>query len=351
MINIIDKLYQEQILSKSELTHLLLHIREEEAQYLYKRAYEVRYEHYKNSVYVRGLIEFSNYCKNPCNYCGISTHNKEIERYRMQPEEILKTAAIGHALGFRTFVMQGGEDPAFTDEVFAEIISSIKAAFPDAAVTLSIGEHSRESYQKLYDAGADRFLLRHETINPKLYQALHPDMSYDDRIQALEDLKDIGFQVGTGFMVGVPGQTIADLADDLLFIKALDPHMVGIGPFIPHQSTPLKNEPPGSADLTYTLIAILRLLLPKALIPSTTSLATLNLENRYKGFAVGANVVMPNLTPYDYKKNYHLYDGKKITETESYEALEQLKSECLEAGFYIDMTRGDYKDWRRSNDY
>ena len=347
MRDLINELYQEQTLSKANLINLLLHINDEEREYLYEKAYSVRYEHYKNSVYVRGLIEFSNYCKNDCTYCGISIHNKELTRYHMTPEEVIKTAEIGYSLGFRTFVMQGGEDTSFTDDKFAAIISSIKTQFPEAAVTLSIGERSKESYQKLYDAGADRFLIRHETINKKLYEKLHPKMSYENRIKSLFDLKDIGFRVGTGFMVGVPGQEIEDIANDLLFIKELNPHMIGIGPFIPHKNTPLRDESAGSAELTYTLIAILRLMLPTSLIPSTTSLATLKAENRYKGFRVGANVVMPNLTPYDYKKSYQLYDGKKITDTESYEALEQLKKECLDAGFYIDMARGDYKNWRR----
>ena len=347
MRNLINKLYQEQTLSKANLMTLLRNMNDEDREYLYEKAYSVRYENYKNSVYVRGLIEFSNYCKNDCSYCGISTHNKDITRYHMTPEEIHKTTEIGYDLGFRTFVLQGGEDTSFTDEVFADIIRSVKSAFSDVAITLSIGERSKSSYQMLYDAGADRFLIRHETINKKLYESLHPKMSFDSRIQALYDLKDIGYQIGTGFMVGVPGQTIEDLADDLLFIKELDSHMIGIGPFIPHKNTPLKDEPSGSAELTYTLIAILRLMLPKSLIPSTTSLATLHTNNRYKGFQVGANVVMPNLTPYDYKKKYQLYDGKKITDTESYEALEQLKTQCVDAGFYLDMAKGDYKNWRR----
>ena len=347
MRNLINELYQEQTFSKANLITLLQNMSDEDRQYLYEKAYTVRYENYKNSVYVRGLIEFSNYCKNDCYYCGISTHNKEVKRYHMTSEEIIKTAEIGYSLGFRTFVMQGGEDASFTDDTFAKIIASIKAQFPDIAITLSIGERSKASYQKLYDAGADRFLIRHETVNKKLYESLHPKMSYESRMQALYDLKDIGFQIGTGFMVGVPGQDIEDLADDLLFIKDIDSHMVGIGPFIPHKNTPLRNEPAGSAELTYTLIAIIRLMLPKSLIPATTSLATLNMKNRYKGFRVGANVVMPNLTPYDYKKKYQLYDGKKITDTESYEALEQLKNECIDAGFYIDMAKGHYKNWRR----
>ncbi len=344
---IIDKLAIDGELVREDLIYLLANINEEERNYLYNKAFEVRFRHFENSVFVRGLIEFSNYCHNRCNYCGISTHNKEIERFRMSLEEIVQAAEQGYRLGFRTFVLQGGEDPAFTDDKFTEIIREIKLRYPDTAITLSVGERTKESYQKFFDAGADRFLIRHEAINQGLYERLHPKMSYKDRLQALYDLKEIGFQVGTGFMVGVPGQGIEDLADDLLFIKELNPHMVGIGPFISHKETPYKNEPSGSADLTYTLIAIIRLMLPKSLIPATTSLATLNPDNRYKGFLAGANVVMPNLTPYDYKKNYNLYNGKKITETESYEALEQLKAQCVEAGFYIDMVRGDHIDWSR----
>ena len=347
---IIDTLAKEGTVPKADLLYLLDHIKDEERNYLYQKAHEVRYRHYENTVFVRGLIEFSNYCKNACNYCGISVHNKELKRCRMTSDEIVQTAERGDQIGVRTFVLQGGEDPVFTDEVFVRLIEDIKLKFKDVAITLSAGERSKESYQKFFDAGADRFLIRHEAINKDLYEKLHPQMSHKERIQALYDLKAIGYQVGTGFMVGVPGQTHENLVDDLLFIKDLNPHMVGIGPFIPHKDTPFKGEVSGSAELTYTLLAILRLMLPKSLLPATTSLATLNTKNRYKAFSAGANVVMPNLTPYDYKKNYNLYDGKKITNTESYEALEELKAQCQEAGFRIDMSRGDYKDWSRKND-
>lgn len=343
-IQLVDKLYQEQTLSKSELLALLNGLDTQSARYLFSSAYQRRFQVYQNSVFVRGLIEFSNYCKNPCMYCGISCHNNKVSRYRMSKEEILLAASSGYDLGFRTFVLQGGEDPFFTDDVFLDIVSSLRKKFPDAAITLSIGERSKESYRGLYLAGANRFLLRHECINPKLYAALHPGMSLSNRLQCLLDLKEIGYQVGSGFMVGVPGQKMEDLVDDLLFLKKLNPQMVGIGPFLPHNDTPLKGNMAGSAELTYRLLAIIRLLLPNALIPATTSLATLKAENRYQGFRAGANVVMPNLTPYQYKKEYQLYNGKRITDTESMEALEQLKMETEKEGFFLDMGRGDYKN-------
>jgi biotin synthase len=351
MINTIDKLYQENTLSKNELLSLLSTISKEDENYLFKKAYETRFKFYQNRVFVRGLIEFSNFCKNPCKYCGISTHNKNITRYRMKKDEIIETAIEGYKLGFKTFVLQGGEDPYFTDLVFIDIISNIKKHCKDAAITLSIGERSKEGYQSFYNAGADRFLLRHETVNHTLYKNLHNHLSLDNRIRCLYDLKNIGYQVGSGFMVGVPGQTLDDLANDLLFLKKLNPHMVGIGPFIPHNETPLKDYPAGSSQMTYRLLALIRLLIPKVLLPSTTALATLKAENRYQGFNVGANVVMPNLTPYKYRKQYQLYNGKKINDTESYIHLADLKQETKEAGFEIDMNRGDCIDWRRKNDY
>ena len=344
MFNTIETLYQENTLSKEALLELLLHLSGKDKKHLFEKAYATRKKHYQNSVYVRGLIEFSNFCKNSCAYCGISTHNKNISRYRMAEHEIIETAQKGYALGFRTFVLQGGEDPYFTDSIFVDILSKIKKSCPDAAITLSIGERKKSSYQAFFNAGADRFLLRHECINETLYKKLHSSMSFDSRIQCLYDLKDIGFQVGSGFMVGVPGQTLFDLADDLLFLKKLNPQMVGIGPFLPHHETPLKDFPAGSSELTYVLLALIRLLLPRVLLPATTSLATLKLENRYKGFSVGANVVMPNLTPFYYRKQYQLYDGKKITDTESFIYLEKLKTETCASGFFIDMGRGDYKE-------
>lgn len=347
MKQLIDALYHTQDANREALHTLIAVEQEEHRQYLYDRAFARRQEHYGNRVYARALIEFSNRCANTCTYCGISIHNQTLQRYRMRADEIVAAAQTGYALGFRTVVLQGGEDKSYSDAEFCTIINQIRTTCPDSSVTLSIGERSRASYQQLYDAGADRFLLRHETINPSLYARLHPGMSFERRIQALYDLKEIGYQVGTGFMVGVPGQTTEDLADDLRFIKELAPHMVGIGPFIPHEATIHRNEPHGSAERTYTLIALIRLLLPSALIPATTSLATLNPNNRYKGFACGANVVMPNLTPHPYKEQYQLYNGKRSTDTESYEVLSTLKQECLDAGFVLDMARGDNKEWRR----
>lgn len=342
----IEALHEGASPSKSELLHLLSHL-DFYYETLIEKAYALRRLHFGHRVYVRGLIEFTNVCKNPCRYCGISTYNKSVPRIRLTETQIIETAKRGYALGFRTFVLQGGEDAYFKDEMLLGILRAIKESCPEAAMTLSIGERTKESYQQYYDAGADRFLLRHECVNPTLYQNLHPGMSLENRIQCLYDLKSIGFQVGSGFMVGVPGQTLSDLCEDLIFLKALNPQMVGIGPFIPHEKTPLKDAPPGSAKLTYALIAILRILLPKALIPATTSLATLNPQNRYAGFRAGANVVMPNLTPYECKASYQLYDGKKIDDTESADALAKLQRETEKEGFCLDMSRGDYPNWRK----
>lgn len=298
-----------------------------------------------NKIFIRGLIEFTNYCKNDCYYCGIRCSNVRVERYRLTKEQILSCCWTGYQLGFRTFVLQGGEDPFFSDAVMVDIISAIKSTHPDCAITLSIGEKSYESYKAMFDAGADRYLLRHETADAGHYALLHPArLSLANRLECLKMLHKIGYQVGTGFMVGSPFQTIDNIIEDLLFIKEFKPHMIGIGPFIPHHDTPFHDKKAGTLEQTLRLIAILRLLLPKALIPATTALGTIASDGREQGILAGANVVMPNLSPIEVRENYSLYDNKLCTNEESAEGLKQLQERIQKIGYNIVVDRGDYKD-------
>lgn len=296
---------------------------------------------------MRGLIEFTNYCKNTCTYCGIRVFNKKVDRYRLSLEDILNCCSEGYRLGYRTFVLQGGEDPYFTDDKIVEIVKNIKEKFKDCAVTLSIGEKSYESYKKYYDAGADRYLLRHETASKTLYEKLHPGMSFENRRRCLRDLKEIGYQVGAGFMIGIPGQTNEDFVKDLLFLKELEPHMVGIGPFIPQCDTPLGNEKGGTVEVTVLMLSIIRLLLPQVLLPSTTALGTIHPMGREMGLKAGANVVMPNLSPTCVREKYALYDGKICTGDEAAECRMCIQNRIESAGFTLDMSRGDNNLWRR----
>ena len=305
----IDKLQEERTLQPEEFRQLLTECDGESLRYINKQAQEVSLRHFGNRIFIRGLIEVSNCCRNNCYYCGIQGSNPNANRYRLSKEEILSACENGYQLGYRSFVLQGGEDPHYTDEVMVPIVAEIRKRYPDCAITLSLGERSKESYQKLYDAGADRYLLRHEAADPELYQKLHPEsLSLENRIQCLWNLKEIGYAVGTGFMVGAPYQTVENLADDLLFIKELDPQMVGIGPFVPHHDTRFKEFPSGSVELTTYLVSILRLMNPHLLLPSTTALGTIDPRGREKGILAGANVVMPNLSPVAVRKDYSLYD-------------------------------------------
>lgn len=295
-----------------------------------------------NKIYIRGLIEFTNYCRNDCYYCGIRHSNTNAERYRLTKEEILQCCENGHALGFRTFVLQGGEDPWFNDERMIDIIKSIKQNYPDCAITLSIGEKSKESYRKFREAGADRYLLRHETADEAHYRYLHPEnLSLSNRKQCLYDLKELGYQIGAGFMVGAPGQTMENLAEDLVFLKKLNPHMAGIGPFIPHHDTKFAKEEPGSVELTLFLLSVIRIMLPKVLLPATTALGTLDPRGREKGFQAGANVVMPNLSPVKNRKQYELYDNKICTGEEAAECRGCLSRRAESVGYEIVTDRGD----------
>ena len=311
---------------------------------LLKAARSIRDDVYGRKVYFRGLIEISNYCKNNCYYCGIRRDNRQVSRYRLTKEQILHCCQVGHSLGFHTFVLRGGEDPWFTAKRVADVVSAIKKEFPDCAVTLSLGEKEEDEYRAYRDAGADRYLLRHETATPAHYRHLHPaEMSIDHRKQCLWALKRLGFQVGAGVMVGSPGQTAKELAQDLLFLKELEPHMVGIGPFIPHKDTPFRDEPAGSIPQTILMLALTRILLPHVLLPATTALGTLDPMGREKGMDAGANVVMPNLSPTDVRQLYTLYDGKLSTGEEAAEGLKALTQRILAAGYQPDFSRGDYK--------
>ncbi len=344
MRELIDKLYREQTLSKEEYLLLLTKATKEDREYLALKAREIRERHYGKSVYIRGLIEVGNYCKNDCYYCGIRRGNKNCQRYRLTPEEILECCDEGYTLGFRTFVMQGGEDNYFSDELLVPLIREIKKRYPDCAVTLSLGERSYESYKALKEAGADRYLLRHETANKAHYEKLHPEkLSFDNRMACLRNLRSLGFQVGCGFMVGSPYQDMEMLADECKFIEEFKPDMCGIGPFIPHKDTIFKENKAGSVELTLTLLSIIRLIHPTVLLPATTALGTLRDDGRERGILAGANVVMPNLSPATVRKKYMLYDNKKSDGAEGAQSTEELKRRMASIGYKVEVGRGDVK--------
>ena len=339
--NIIDKLYNTTNASREELLFLLDNLSEEDKEYLIEKSHEVALKNYGNNVYIRGLIEFTNYCIRDCKYCGIRKSNGKAERYRLTIDEILECADIGDKLGYRTYVLQGGEDPYFTDEKMVEIIKKIKEKYPNNAITLSLGERSYKSYETMFNAGADRYLLRHETATKELYDSLHPNGSFENRRQCLRNLKEIGYQIGAGFMVGLPNQNNSNLIDDLMFLKELDPHMCGIGPFIPHKDTPLANEESGTLEKTTTMLALIRLMLPKILLPATTALGSIDSLGREKGLKAGGNVVMPNLSPTSVREKYSLYNGKICTGDEPAECRECIERRINNAGFKLEITRGD----------
>lgn len=342
---LIKKLEAEGVLAKKEFVQLLSTYTNEDMEFARNLARETAKNYFSNKIYIRGLIEFTNICKQNCFYCGLRAENGKASRYRLTKDDIMECCREGYALGFRTFVLQGGEDPHFDDSLMCEIVSSIKSNFPDCAVTLSIGEKSRDTYKQLFDAGADRYLLRHETANTEHYSRLHPSsLSLASRKECLFSLKDIGFQTGCGFMVGSPFQTFETLADDLLFIHELQPQMVGIGPFVPHKDTPFGNEPSGSLELTLLLLALVRIMLKNVLLPSTTALGTIHPEGREMGILSGANVVMPNLSPISVRKKYMLYDGKISTDEEAAEGVEALKKRMKKIGYEITVSRGDFEN-------
>lgn len=340
--DLLARLESEHMLTREEFFLLLRSRTPELAEYLYERADRVRRSYYGTDVYVRGLIEFSNYCRNDCYYCGIRCSNKKIERYRLSREEILLCCKEGYELGFRTFVLQSGEDPWYTPERIADIVHSIRERYPDCAITLSVGEREKEVYQLWFDAGAQRYLLRHETADAKHYRSLHPPkMSPEHRKECLYTLKEIGYQVGCGIMVGSPGQTVEHFVEDLCFMKELEPDMVGIGPFIPHRDTPFGKEPSGTLEETLFLLGLIRLMLPKVLLPATTALGTIHPQGREMGIKAGANVCMPNLSPIGVRKKYALYDNKICTGEEGAQCRNCLNVRMKSIGYEVVTGRGD----------
>lgn len=339
----IIRLREEMMLPRADLTELLTSMSKEDEEFLYAQARDVRESVYGKDVYIRGLIEFTNYCRKDCLYCGIRASNKDCDRYRLTKEQIMECAQIGYELGFRTFVLQGGEDMTFTDEEMCAIISGLRKGWPDCAITLSIGERERESYEAYFAAGANRFLLRHESVTPDHYAGLHGGkLSIDTRLKCLKDLKDIGFQTGCGIMIGSPGQTVEHLVNDLVFMKEFGPQMVGMGPFVPHARTPFRDEPAGSLEDTLHMLGIVRLMMPDVLLPATTALGTIIPTGRELGLLAGANVVMPNLSPKQFRSKYTLYNGKPATGEEAAESVEKLRAKVESTGYRVVTARGDH---------
>ncbi len=339
---LLDTLEKTHSLTLEQYEQLVLGYSKEVAAYAAEKAVKARQEVYGKDVFIRGLIEISNFCKNDCYYCGIRRGNKKCERYRLTKEDILSCAEQGYALGFRTFVMQGGEDARFTDDFLVDVIKTLKSLYPDCAITLSLGERSFESYKALRLAGADRYLLRHETADKEHYEKLHPnDMSFENRMECLKNLKSLGFQVGVGFMVGSPWQTSKTLAKDLKFIETFAPAMCGIGPYLTHKDTPFSDMPSGSMELTLYLLSIIRLIDPTLLLPATTALGTIKEGGRELGILAGANVVMPNLSPLTVRKKYELYDNKICTGDEAAESKANLEKSMAAIGYKIVTARGD----------
>ena len=345
---LIDKLALNNHLKKDEFLAILDNISNAETSYLFKKAFDEKYKYYQNRVYLRALIEISNYCKMGCKYCGINVSVKSADRYRLSVEDILDCCDIGYELGYRTFVIQSGEDSYYSDKILVDLLNKIKKKMPDTRVTLSLGERTKESYKALYDAGADRYLLRHETASRRLYEYLHASfMSFDNRRQCLNNLKEIGYQVGAGFMVGSPTQTNEDLVMDLEYLKELNPHMVGIGPYLCHEDTELRGNISGTLVETLIMVALTRLMLPKVLLPATTALGGLNAIGREKALKVGANVMMPNISPTENREKYEIYQNKICTTDTS-----DLCRNCVEArivgvGHVIDLGVGDHIDLER----
>lgn len=351
LFSIIDSLSAGKMLSEEQFKYLVTHRSDEGARLLQTRAAAVRDSIYGREIFVRGLIEFTNVCKNDCYYCGIRKSNPNLSRYRLTEAQIMYCVRSGYDLGFRTFVLQGGEDGHFTDEVLSKLIRQMKTEYPDCAVTLSLGERSRESYAALKEAGADRYLLRHETATKAHYEELHPpEMSFDHRMHCLHELRDLGYAVGAGFMVGAPYQTPADLARDFLFLQEFRPDMVGIGPFIPHRDTPFRDMPAGTLKDTLYYLSILRLMLPDVLLPSTTALGTIHPLGREMGFDCGANVIMPNLSPVTVRKQYQLYDGKICVDDDATKCNHCLDLRLEKFGYRMVVDRGDRKRMKKGDE-
>lgn len=342
LFELADKLAQNHALGVDEYLKLIVGCDGDVCAYLAEKASAEKTKYYGNYIFVRGLIEISNICRNDCYYCGIRKSNADCDRYRLDSNEILECCKEGYELGFRTFVLQGGEDGYFTDTVLTALIEKIKSLYPDCALTLSLGERSRTSYALLKKAGADRYLLRHETVDCRHYAALHPpELSYENRMNCLNDLKELGYQTGCGFMVGSPYQTADMLARELKFIERFKPDMCGIGPFIPHRDTPFCTMPSGSAELVCMLLSCIRLIHPKILLPSTTALSSLCPDGRERGIAAGANVIMPNLSPVSVRKKYMLYNNKASDGAESAQEIAVLKEKMIALGGVVAVCRGD----------
>lgn len=339
---IVDGLEESHVADSEDYLYLLNNINDENRQYLSNAATRVKEKYYGKDVYIRGIVEFSNYCKQNCLYCGIRKDNINVNRYRLSHEEILDACKIGYSLGYRTFVLQSGEDPYFTDEKMVSIIKDIRSNFSDVAITLSLGEKSRESYKKFYDAGADRYLLRHETANEALYEKLHENMTFQNRKECLYDLREIGYQVGAGLMVGSPGQKKEDLIDDLLFIKELNPHMVGIGPYLTHEQTPLKGSKNGSLIDTLVMLSLVRLILPEVLLPATTAVGTIDDYGREQALLAGCNIVMPNISPMEVRKKYELYENKICVDDQPEHCRFCIEGRVKRTGNKLNMSRGDH---------
>jgi len=342
-IRIIDELNKNKKLDIEKWQFLISDYTDEDYEYAASLARQISLENFSNKLYLRGIIEFTNICKNDCLYCGIRRSNCNAERYRLDKEQIMECCELGYDLGYRTFVLQGGEDTHFNDELLCDIIRTIKTKYPDCAITMSVGERSFESYKNMFDAGADRYLLRHETAESTHYSKLHPDnMKLSSRIECLKNLKKIGYQTGCGMMIGSPYQTNYELSCDMKFISEFKPHMIGMGPFIPHKDTPFKNEETGSVELTLFLLSLCRIMLPRVLLPATTALGTVDGEGQKKGILSGCNVVMPNLSPLSVRKKYMLYDNKLGSEFDALQSLERLKKQVSDIGYEIVCEKGDY---------
>lgn len=345
MKGLIDTLRKNRHLPEKDYISLVRSFDEQSLEYIMTQAAEVSAENFRKKVYIRGLVEFSNFCRHGCIYCGLRKQNHNVRRYRMTPEEIYKACGRAHEAGFRTFVLQSGEDPAYTDDIIETIVRTLHSMFPDTAITLSTGERSEKAYMRFREAGADRYLLRFETSDRVHYGKLHTSgEDFDKRMECLEALHRCGYQTGTGMMTGSPYQSPENIVKDILFIEKFRPEMIGIGPFIPHKDSPFSEFPHGSAEMTLLLISIFRLMFPEALIPSTTALNTLSPENRLKGILAGANVLMPDITPETYRKDYEIYDGKACTGAEAAEGIADLEKELGTIGYSIDCGRGDYPE-------
>lgn len=343
--SLLEQLAADRHLTEEQWRQLFAAYTREDLDQAVKMARDIAVANFGKTIYFRGIVEFTNFCRNDCYYCGIRCGNHNVARYRLETEDILHCCQEGYDSGFRTFVLQGGEDDYFTDVRMCAIVRAIKERWPDCAVTLSLGERSRESYQALFDAGADRYLLRHETADPAHYALLHPPrQTLENRLRCLRDLKDIGYQTGCGIMVGTPGQTPETLARDMVFMQELKPEMIGVGPFLPHRDTPFRGEKPGSVELTLFILALCRIMLPRVLLPATTALGTAEGDGRQRGVLAGCNVIMPNLSPLAVRKKYMLYDNKAGTDLTAEQGVALLRRQMEEIGYEVVVGRGDFQN-------